>query len=436
VRGFLVASPHSGSGKTTITLGILRALANRGVRVAPAKAGPDFIDPAFHAAATGRECVNLDPWAMRAELVSTLAYEAVSSADLLIVEGMMGLFDGAADGRGSSADLAEQLGLPVVLVIDCAKQSQSVAALVEGFVRHRENVVIAGLILNRVGSDRHEAILRAALGDSGVPILGVVHRNDALELPSRHLGLVQAGEHDALELFLEAAARHMAESVDLGALTSLGELSANSGDNVITDIIMPPGQRIAIALDECLAFSYPHLLRGWRNAGAELSLFSPLADEAPRVGCDMVYLPGGYPELFAARLSSSENFCAGMNAARKRGAVIYGECGGFMLLGEGLVGADGSTHRMLGFLPLETSFAVKQRHLGYRRLRGVSGSPFPAAYSGHEFHYSTISRQGAGAPMFHAEDALGNDLGASGLILGNVCGSYMHLVDLQVRHDD
>ncbi len=430
MKGFVIAAPHSGSGKTTITLGILRALRQRGVCAASAKAGPDFIDPAFHAAATGRECVNLDPWAMRKALLLELAHEAALHADSLVVEGMMGLFDGAADGQGSSADLAAHLDLPVVLVIDCSRQSQSVAALVEGFVRHRRDVAFAGLILNRIGSARHEQMLRGALAHCGVPVLGAIAQSEALELPSRHLGLVQAGEHASLELFLDGAARVMAAAVDLDALKAINGGLANHGDKPIAAIIPPPGQRIEIALDQCSAFSYPHLLRGWRNAGAELSFFSPLADEAPRVGCDMVYLPGGYPELFAERISRSENFRAGMHAARDRGATIYGECGGFMLLGEGLVIADGSSHRMLGFLPVETSFAVRRRQLGYRRLRGVAGSPFPGRYTGHEFHYTTMTSQGAGSAMFFAEDASGADLGPAGLFDGKVGGSYMHLIDL------
>lgn len=429
MNGFLIAAPHSSSGKTTITLGILRALKNMGVRAVSAKAGPDYIDPAFHATASGRDCVNFDPWAMRPELILSLADELWADSDTLVVEGMMGLFDGAADGRGSSADLAQVLGLPVVLVVDCSRQSHSIAALVQGFAYFRGGVTVAGVILNRVAGLRHEMMLRQALKPSGFPILGVLPVLPALSLPSRHLGLVQAGEHESLESFMVSAAQVASDNIDLTVLLKLGSLVRNSGDKGKIDIIPPPGQRIEIASDQALAFSYPHILRGWKNAGAELSFFSPLENEAPRLSCDMVYLPGGYPELFAARLSNAESFRAGMEAARERGAVIYGECGGFMLLGDGLIDADGTSHRMLGFLPLETSFAVKQRRLGYRRLRGVSGSPFPQTYSAHEFHYSTVHRQEAGQALFYAENALGEDLGPAGLVAGNVSGSYMHLID-------
>ena len=430
MNGFLIAAPHSGSGKTLVTLGLLRALRQRGHTVASAKAGPDYIDPAFHAAAAGLDCINLDPWAMRSELLLKLAHDQSLGADVLVVEGMMGLFDGAADGKGSSADLAQLLGLPVVLVVDCARQSHSLAALVSGFINFRPSLPFVGVILNNVASARHELMLRQALASLSTPILGVLPPSPALSLPSRHLGLVQSGEHANLELFIAAAARAVDAGIDLETLLQIGHRAGNYGKQAEIVIIPPPAQRIAVALDQAMAFSYPHILTGWKKAGAELCLFSPLRDEAPQSDCGMVYLPGGYPELFAARLSEAENFRAGMEAARGRGAVIYGECGGFMLLGESLTDAEGTAHRMLGFLPVETSFSVRKRSLGYRRLRGAAGSPFAGRYTAHEFHYSTVARQGAGKPLFTAEDALGNDLGPAGLVNGNVCGSYMHLIDL------
>jgi cobyrinic acid a,c-diamide synthase len=430
MNGFLIAAPHSGSGKTTVTLGILRALKERGHFVSSAKAGPDYIDPAFHTAASGRDCVNLDPWAMRSELLLKQAHDQSLGADVLVVEGMMGLFDGAADGRGSTADLARLLGLPVLLVVDCARQSHSIAALVSGFVNFRSGLEIGGVILNNVASARHEAMLRQALAVLSTPILGVLPPSAALSLPSRHLGLVQSGEHENLELFIAAAARAVDAGIDLKTLLQIGHRAGNYGKEAEIVIIPPPAQRIAVAHDQAMAFSYPHILTGWKKTGAELCLFSPLRDEAPQSDCGMVYLPGGYPELFAARLTEAENFRAGMEAARGRGAVIYGECGGYMLLGESLTDAEGTPHRMLGFLPVETSFSVRKRSLGYRRLRGAAGSPFAGRYTAHEFHYSTVARQGAGTPLFTAEDALGNDLGPAGLVNGNVCGSYMHLIDL------
>ncbi|KQT64110.1 MULTISPECIES: cobyrinate a,c-diamide synthase [unclassified Aureimonas] len=426
MSGLLVAAPSSGSGKTVLTLALLRALKNRGLAVSAAKAGPDYIDPAFHAAATGRPALNLDPFAMRPDLIRALAAEAGGEA--LVVEGMMGLFDGAADGTGSSADLAELLGLSCLLVVDCAKVSQSVAALVRGFRDHRPGLTLAGLLLNRVGSARHEAMLRTALEPIGLPVLGVVPRSPALHLPERHLGLVQAGEHGDLERFVSGAAEMVAAHADMAALEALARRMASAAPGVAR--LPPLGQRIAVARDEAFAFAYPHLLAGWREAGAELLPFSPLAGEAPDGGADAVFLPGGYPELHAGRLADAVAFRAGMQAAAARGASIYGECGGYMVLGSGLVDAAGERHAMLGLLPLETSFAARRLHLGYRRVRALGPVPFGGRATAHEFHYATILSQGAAAPLFQAEDALGEDLGTMGLVERRVAGSFLHLIDV------
>ncbi|MBB3999651.1 cobyrinate a,c-diamide synthase [Aureimonas pseudogalii] len=433
--GFLLAAPHSGSGKTLATLALLRWLARRGVEVAPAKAGPDYIDPAFHAAASGRSSVNLDPWAMRPALLRRLA----GSGDRpLVVEGMMGLFDGAADGTGSAADLAVLLGLPVVLVIDCARQSHSVAALVRGFRDHRADVVLGGLILNRVGSARHEAMLRAALEPLGLPVLVALPARADLALPERHLGLVQAGETEGLEAFLERAADGIGEGLDEALLMRLlagpgradADLSGTQGTgSPAATPLTPLGQRIAVARDVAFAFAYPHLLDGWQAAGAELSFFSPLADEGPAPDADAVFLPGGYPELHAGRLADAAGFRAGVHAAAVRGARIYGECGGYMALGETLEDADGKTHAMLGLLPLATSFRLRRRHLGYRRLSPLEASPWAHPLTAHEFHYATVLREGEADRLFAARDALGADLGAMGLARGRVAGSFLHVVD-------
>ncbi|KPF44112.1 cobyrinate a,c-diamide synthase [Rhizobium sp. AAP43] len=428
MSGLLIAAPASGSGKTVVTLGLLRALKRRGIPLSPAKAGPDYIDPAFHAAAAGTDCQNLDPWAMRPSLLTSLS-ERASMGKFLVVEGMMGLFDGAADGTGSAADLAQLLGLPVVLVIDCGRTSQSVAALVTGFAQFRAGVTIAGLVLNKVGSDRHETMLRAALDAVGVPVIGVLRNDAALALPERHLGLVQAGEHDGLEQFIEAAADAVQRGCDLAALLDLAGRRVEPGRSSQPDEIRPLGQRIAIARDIAFAFAYPHLMAGWQRQGAELTFFSPLADEGPAADADSVYLPGGYPELHAGRLADAARFQSAMRQAADRHARIYGECGGYMVLGEGLIDAAGTRHAMLGLLPLVTSFAERKRHLGYRRLRSLAPDLFDGCYTAHEFHYSTIVEECQADRLFDATDALGTNLGPTGLRRGAVCGSYMHLID-------
>lgn len=428
MKGFLVAAPQSGSGKTTLTLGLLRAFRDRGVPLAPAKAGPDYIDPAYHTSAAGEICINLDPWAMRPELLRMFAINHRTDDKLLLVEGMMGLFDGAADGAGTPADLAVLLGLPVVLVVDCARMSQSVAALVSGFAKFRANPSIAGVILNRVGSSRHESLLRDALDPVGLPVLGAVYQADTLTLPSRHLGLVQAGEHEHLESFLNDAAFAVSVGVDLDALAALTIRSGiNWGGSV--PYLPPFGQRLAVARDQAFAFSYPHLLKGWRKQGVEISFFSPLADEAPAEDADSVFLPGGYPELHAGRIAGASRFMAGLRKAAEAGKQVYGECGGYMVLGEGLVDAEGTRHEMAGLLPVVTSYAERRRHLGYRRLAPFSAAPWNMALTAHEFHYSTLVSEGEGERLFAVRDARGEDHKDAGLRRGSVCGSYMHVID-------
>jgi len=428
MSGLLIAAPASGSGKTVVTLGLMRALKRRGIKVAPGKAGPDYIDPAFHAAACGASCFNFDPWAMRPSLL--LAQAARSrDAGTLVVEAMMGLFDGAADGSGSAADLAALLRLPVVLVVDCARTSQSVAALVTGFSRFRTDVGVAGVILNRVGSDRHEAMLRAAMAQTGVPVFGSLRTDPQLVLPERHLGLVQASEHAALEAFIERAADAVEAGVDLAALSMIAQGSSEARNQPLRTI-PPLGQRIAVARDLGFAFSYPHLLEGWREQGASLSFFSPLSDEPPAADADAIYLPGGYPELHAGILADAANFRSGMIAAAEEGVRIYGECGGYMVLGQGMVDGDGTHHAMLGLLPLVTSYAVRKRHLGYRRLQSLAPDLFDGSFTAHEFHYSTVVSEGAAERLFEATDAIGEQLGTVGLRRGRIAGSYMHLIDM------
>ncbi|MCB1444316.1 MAG: cobyrinate a,c-diamide synthase [Rhizobiaceae bacterium] len=425
MSGLLIAAPSSGSGKTTVTLGLLRALARRGVDVTPGKAGPDYIDPAFHAIACGRTCLNYDPWAMRPEL---LAFQAAGDGPL-VIEAMMGLFDGAADHTGSPASLARLLGLSVVLVVDCARLSHSVGAMVRGFLSHDPHVTIAGIILNKVGSARHEAMLLAGLSGLATPILGIIRQDRLLGLPERHLGLVLAQEIEGIEAFMNHAADVVAETCDLETLARLAARAGGAGRRP-DRFVPPPGAHVAIARDEAFAFTYPHLLDGWRAQGARFSFFSPLADEAPDGAADAVFLPGGYPELHAGRVAAAEIFRNAMTEAAAAGKVIYGECGGYMTLGETLVDAAGSEWPMLGLLPLTTSFATRKRHLGYRRVTALAGPFAGLRLNAHEFHYSTVVREGQAERLFEAEDAAGEVVGLAGLARENVSGSYMHLIDL------
>ncbi|MGG7518682.1 cobyrinate a,c-diamide synthase [Allorhizobium undicola] len=429
MSGLMIAAPHSGAGKTTVTLGLLRALRQAGIPLAPGKAGPDYIDPAFHAAASGETCLNFDAWAMRSPLLLANA-TLHRGGRLLVVEAMMGLFDGAADGSGSAADLAQLLGLSVVLVVDCASTSHSVAALVKGFADFRPGLLVAGVILNRVGSARHEAMLRQAIDAIDMTVFGVIGRDDALALPRRHLGLVQAAEHAELERFIDHAAAKVAAGCDLPELVKAAKLMPDPAAEADFPRLAPPGQQVAVARDEAFAFCYDHMLMDWKRRGAEITVFSPLRNEAPAADADAIYLPGGYPELHAETLAHAESFKAAMREAASRSKRIFGECGGYMVLGEALVDAAGQGHEMLGLLPLVTSFAVKKRHLGYRRLAPLQSDFFPAPMTAHEFHYSTVQYEGQADRLFSAEDALGEKLGNVGLRRGSVAGSYMHLIDL------
>lgn len=421
--GLILSAPASGAGKTTITLGILHALARRGVAVRGAKSGPDYIDPRFLEAACKRPCPNLDAWAMTPARIRFLATGGTDDG-LLLIEGAMGLFDGAPpSGKGATADLARILKLPVVLIIDAAKTAQSVAPLLAGFAGFDQNVHIGGVILNNVGSPRHARMLKRAIAPLGISVLGVVFRQSNLGHSSRHLGLLQACEHPDLDAYLARVADAVEASVDLEALTKLATALPQSAQ---FSPPRPPAQRIAIARDQAFAFAYPHLLDDWQKGGASLQFFSPLADQ-PAPDADFIFLPGGYPELHASQLAGAGIFRDSMQKSAAKGVQIYGECGGYMVLGNSLIDAGGTHHKMLGLLDLETSFASRKLHLGYRDLRSHAG-PFQGKFSAHEFHYaSTISAKGP--PLFAAKDAEGNDLGNLGLIKNNVCGSFMHLID-------
>jgi cobyrinic acid a,c-diamide synthase len=423
-KGLLIAAPQSGSGKTVVTLGILRALKDRGVKVASAKAGPDYIDPRFHEAATGRRCFNLDPWAMSIARIRSYLDVLAEEADVVIIEGVMGLFDGPRNCAASTHDLARELDLPLLVVVDCSHLAQSVGPLMAGL----QNAAFRrpGIILNRVASSRHESLLRDGLEQHLVSVIGCVYRDRSLELPSRHLGLVQAAEHSAIEPFIQNAATVMERSMDIDGIVKLCaefDLTMRGSGPVA-----PIGQRVAIASDQAFAFSYPHILSDWRAQGAEVLPFSPLADEPPPVSADAIFLPGGYPELHGGKLAGSASFLSSLRLAAEEGKLIYGECGGFMVLGEYLIDAEGRKHAMAGLLPLGTNFACRKLHLGYRGLVPIGRAPWPVEMRAHEFHYSTIDWQGEADPLFGAKDATGEPLGNIGLRRANVMGSYAHVI--------
>lgn len=432
--GVLIAAPRSGAGKTTVTLGLMRALRRAGVVVQPYKCGPDYIDPAFHGAAAGRASYNLDLWAMGPSRLRALVTATAPGADLAVAEGVMGLFDGAAaegpHGRGASADVAALSGWPVVLVLDVSGQTETAAAVASGLARWRDDVRIAGVILNRVASARHEALVMAGFAGTGLPVFGALVRRDGLALPERHLGLVQAGETADLDARLDAIADAVAAGVDLAAVRRAATSSRAWPDDGRASgaLLPPPGQRIALARDAAFSFIYPHVLLGWREAGAEIVPFSPLADEDPDPAADAIWLPGGYPELHAGRLAAADRFRGGMHRAAERGAAIHGECGGYMALGAGLEDGNGVRHAMLGLLGVETSFAKRRLHLGYRLARLVADGPLGGigrSLVGHEFHYASIVVN-PDAPLALVTDAAGVAVAEAGSCRGRVTGTFFH----------
>lgn len=433
-RGLIISAPASGTGKTTLTLGLLAALRARGVAVQPFKSGPDYIDPAFHTAAAGRVSVNLDAWAMGADRLAGLV-QVAEGADLVIAEGSMGLFDGVAKageaGTGASADVAALMGWPVVLVLDVGGQAQSAAAVALGFAAMRADVRIAGVVLNKVASARHEALVRDGMERAGVRVFGALPRNKEIALPERHLGLVQAEELPKLEAFMAAAGDFVASHVDLDALMAAAEPTLATGAALA---VKPPAERIALARDAAFSFVYPHLIDGWRKAGATILPFSPLADEAPDDSAGACWLPGGYPELHAGRLAAAGRFRDGLRAFAQTRAV-HGECGGYMAMGAGLVAADGTRHEMAGLLGLETSFEKRRMHLGYRLAETlVPVAPHAAGVRlrGHEFHYATILSQPDPA-LARVVDATGAEVAETGSWRGfsgggRATGTFFHLI--------
>lgn len=440
--GVIIAAPASGSGKTTVTLALLRALRGQGVSVGSFKVGPDYIDPVFHARASGLPCPNLDSWAMRIETLAGLGDQVAKDVDLVIGEGVMGLFDGALIGQGSTADLASLFDMPVVLVVDAGRMGASAAALVGGFINHREDVEVAGIVFNRVASEIHADLLKRACDDHfSQPVIGCLPTDPRLELPSRHLGLVQADEKPSLESFLDEAAGIIEKHLDLDQFQRLARPFGLGLYGPPPCPLRPLGQKIAVAQDLAFAFAYPAVLEGWRQAGAQVTMFSPLANEPPPEDADAVYLPGGYPELHAGRLASNTNFLSGLVHAGARSAFIYGECGGFMVLGDTLIDKDGEGHAMAGLLPVTTSFETPKRHLGYRTLTLQEGCPLgPAGTTlrGHEFHYASVASVDLekAQPLFSAKDARGQDKGMQGLVVGSVAGSFMHVIDRVAEPSD
>ncbi len=448
----VIAAPTSGSGKTTITAGLLRALRRRGLVVQPFKAGPDYIDPSYHTRAAGCPARNLDSWMIPPSALRQLYQRATAGGKVALVEGVMGLFDGrGSSDDGSTAQLAKLLNLPVVVVIDVARTSRTAGAIALGCLRFDPAVQVAGVILNRVASDNHRRWASEAItGATGLPVVGWLPQRDDLALPERHLGLIPTVEGVVDEAFFDRLADQVEQSFDLDQLLALarrgsnpyrdmaGQNGVDQGDNrpdgeaprppLFPVEKQPIRARIGLAVDEAFSFYYEDnldLLRAW---GAELVAFSPLRDRALPAEIDALYLGGGFPELHARELAANHSMVAAIRAAAARGMPIYAECGGLMYLSDGITDFDGQRFSMVGLVPAWSAMAGRRLTLGYRELRARIDLPLllrGEVARGHEFHWSVLEQP---LPDDRAAyEVLRAPVAAEGYARGNLLASYCHL---------
>jgi len=438
MNGFLISAPQSGSGKTTVSLAIMAALARRGVMVAPFKCGPDFIDPGYHELVTGRPSINLDGWMCGEEFVRETFRTSLSSPTgpaIAIIEGAMGLFDGigVSSREGSSAQIAAITGAPVVLVVNARGMAASAAALVKGFAGFDPQVRLAGVIFNNVGSESHAALLREALTSHCPEIFcfGCIPRDESLAIPSRHLGLVTALDNPLPDQFIGRLADMAERCLDLDRLAGLGFDSAQPAESRQSLPCYEPLVKIAVARDAAFCFMYEDNLRLLREAGAELVFFSPLNDSSLPAGIHGIYLPGGYPELYAGQLAENENMKKAILTAVAEDVPVYAECGGFVYLTEGIDASDNqSSADFAGIFPVRCRMLPRRKALGYRQVeltRAVSIGSEGAVVRGHEFHYSEIDTMPEEVERCYRVSRRREALGLEGFRIRNCLASYIHL---------
>ena len=430
MRPLIVAAPASGHGKTSVALGLMTLLRRQGYSVAPFKVGPDFIDPGHHARVCGRPSNNLDSWMCSREHVRQAYTHGCHAADVAIIEGVMGLFDGAAgdDDTGSTAEIARLLNGRILLVVDARAQARSAAALVKGFVEFSPGLDVAGVIFNRVGSDSHAALLNEAMASvPGLPpVLACLPRDETVALPERHLGLVTADE-TAVESVYGRMADWLAANLDMSQFEALVTDGKGAG---CVSTARPAGRqpgkvRLGVARDAAFCFYYPENLELLERAGAELVFFSPLVERQLPVNLQGLYLGGGYPELQVEKLANNRELLDDLRQAATDGLAIYAECGGLMLLADAIDGRP-----MAGVLAGEARMLPRRKALGYREVKFTADCPLGPAGTlvrGHEFHYSEMKTAEKVGRCYALRDRRGRSLGAEGFHSGRVLGSYVHL---------
>lgn len=432
IPGVVIAAMSSGTGKTTIVTGILACLKRMGRSAQSYKVGPDYIDPGYHQLASGRPGHNLDTWLVPEEKLRELFCRGAQGADVAIVEGVMGLYDGGRRGVSSTAQIAKLLGLPVVLVINAQSMGESAAAVALGFKAYDLKVNLAGVILNRVGSDTHERMLREAMAAIGMPVFGCIRRDAAMQLPERHLGLTPVTENDAADA-LAAIERSVRAQVDVEGILALAKSSPARWQPPEETKPSAPVARIAVARDEAFTFYYPESLRVLEQCGAEIVPFSPLADAA-LLEADGLLIGGGFPEMFAQRLAENASMRASVRAAAQSGMPVLAECGGLMYLTERLVDFKGAAHEMAGVIPAVCRMHDRLQTVGYVEATALADTalcPAGAKLRGHEFHFSTMEplpEAAADFPWaFEFEKVRTGARYPAGFARGDIVASYLHL---------
>jgi cobyrinic acid a,c-diamide synthase len=432
----IIAAPWSGSGKTTISIGIMAALKDLGYRVQPFKVGPDFIDPQYHKKITGRISRNLDCWMMGAAGARATYAKACAGADICVTEGVMGLFDGIGRGgiQGSTAEVAKVLGIPVILVVDTRSMAGSAAAVIKGFEEMDPEVKVEGVILNRVGSERHEAMLEAAIKKHcKAKVVGVVPREDGLDIPSRHLGLTTDLDGIVTPKFVRKLKETVKKHIDMDALLRIASKAPAPVPPQGRIKASPPEARsiakLAVAMDEAFCFYYQDNLEMLESFGLQIIPFSPLKDGGLPEGIKGIYFGGGYPEMYARGLALNDFVKNDVREAARAGLPIYAECGGLMYLTEGITDLEGVFHPMTGLIPAKTAMLGRRKALGYRTVTVTGDTLFPKGEiaRGHEFHYSELGPVGKGVKYVYSLSNAIKEETKEGLTAGNILASYVHL---------
>ncbi len=425
----VLAGTNSGVGKTTIVAGLLKAFTKQGKKVQPYKVGPDYIDPGFHKLASGRDCYNLDTWLVPQEKLVPFFVDTASDAELVIIEGVMGLYDGGREGVSSTAQIAKTLQAPVVLVIDCKAMGESAAAIAKGFKEYDKDINLAGVILNRIGSDNHERMIKEALERLQIPVIGVIRRDEKMHSPERHLGLTPVTEVDSTQV-LTHVGEVISASVDLERFEKIAQTSPLLPNLEKKKENLFIRARIGVALDEAFSFYYPASLDALRAHGAEIVPFSPLKDETlPDV--DGLFFGGGFPEMFVENLEKNKQMKQSIKAVAAEGMPIYAECGGLMYLCDKIVDFVGNDYKMVGLVPADCTMQDKLQKVGYVTATATMNTVLTKkgdALRGHEFHFSTMEPHNKDFPWaFQFQGGRVVKTYWGGYSKGNILASYLHL---------